>query len=262
MDITKLHEAKEIVCNALIEAGKKLKPMHGNIDHTFKGDKDALGSDIVTKLDKDTEKYLASEFAKFDKSIGFRGEESGIITESDTTWLVDPIDGTQHFVRGMPFCTSMVALIDKGHVVLSAIYNFVTDEMYWAIRGEGAYCNNRQIYVSDRRLGESLIAFESDLSVNGNMDLNNKLRKKTIIFQTINSGFEFTMVACGKLDGRIAKDPFGYDWDYAPGSLLVSEAGGVVRNIGNNSYDYKNHDYLITNQVIYKELTQGPGAIF
>ncbi|MBI3887893.1 hypothetical protein HY310_02390, partial [Candidatus Microgenomates bacterium] len=66
----------------------------------------------------------------------------------------------------------------------------------------------------------------------------------------------------GKYDGRIAKNPYGNDWDYAPGALLVTEAGGIATNIGKTTYDYRNHDYIITNTVVHKELTEGDSALF
>ena len=82
------------------------------------------------------------------------------------------------------------------------------------------------------------------------------------MIHTVSAGFEFILVASGRLDARIAQDPYGYDWDYAPGSLLVEEAGGIVRNHGSNKYDYTNHDYIATNPVIYTALTEGENSIF
>ncbi len=70
------------------------------------------------------------------------------------------------------------------------------------------------------------------------------------------------MVASGKLEGRVTLDPYGKIWDYAPGSLLVSEVGGIVTNIGKETYDYRNLNSIVTNPIIYKELTEGETAIF
>jgi fructose-1,6-bisphosphatase/inositol monophosphatase family enzyme len=70
------------------------------------------------------------------------------------------------------------------------------------------------------------------------------------------------MVASGKLDGRLALDPWGQDWDFAPGSLLVTEAGGIATNLGKNTYDYRNHNYIIANPLVHEELTVGPRALF
>ncbi|RJQ37810.1 hypothetical protein C4552_00230 [Candidatus Parcubacteria bacterium] len=70
------------------------------------------------------------------------------------------------------------------------------------------------------------------------------------------------LVAEGKLDARIAFDPWGYDYDFASGVLLIAEAGGRVTNIGSTTYDYRNTNFIAANPVIFEELTKGPDAIF
>ncbi len=156
----------------------------------------------------------------------------------------------------------MVALIEDNQVVMSVIHDIANNDTYWAIRGQGAYRNGERIYVSDRPLKQGLVSFETKLGKPENQDAYLKLSKLTTILATVNSGFEFIMIASGKLDGRIGVDPYGMDWDFAPGSLLVEEAGGIVRNIGSDTYDYHNHDYLAVNPVIYEELTSGNEALF
>jgi len=256
-----LEQALDITRNAVVEAGHELKPYYGNVESLSKGDGDSVGG-VVTELDRKTEQFLAIELGKFSSDIGFRGEEFGVQSEADTTWLVDPIDGTAHFIRGLPFCTTMVALIENGTVVMSVIHDFVHDDTYWAIRGKGAYRNDEKISVSQRTLGQSLISFETHLEKPENYQKYLEVRKQAGIIATINCGFEFAMIASGKLDGRIGLEPYGMDWDFAPGSLLVSEAGGVATNIGERTYDYQNHDFIITNAAVHAELTSGQNPIF
>ena len=256
-----LERALSLTREAVVEAGNELKQYYGNVEALSKGDGSAVGG-IVTELDRKTEHFLADKLGGFSADIGFRGEEFGVRSQADTTWLVDPIDGTAHFVRGIPFCTTMVALVENGEVVLSVIHDFVRDDTYWAIKGGGAYCNDQKISVSQRSLRQSLISFETHIEKPENYTKYLAVRKHAGIVATINCGFEFAMIASGKLDGRIGLDPYGMDWDFAPGSLLVSEAGGVAANIGKASYDYQNHDYIISNAAVYDELTSGEGAIF
>ncbi len=156
----------------------------------------------------------------------------------------------------------MVALIVNGEVVLSIIHDFVNDKMYWAIRGEGAYCNDTKISVSNRQLSQSILAFETKLENTYNFAKYMAVGSKANLFQALASGYEFTMIASGKLDGKIAIEPYGMDWDFAPGSLLVTEAGGVAHNIGKNTYNYRIHDYIISNRYVYEELTAGDTSIF
>lgn len=258
----RLEQAALLTKSAVKEVGETLINHFGNVEAETKSNTGNNVADIVTKLDVQMEDLLAKRLGKFDSGIGFRGEESGVRTEADTTWLVDPIDGTSHFVRGIPFCSTMVALIEDGQVMMSVIYDFVHKDTYSAIRGRGAYRNDDLISVSQRPLKISLLSVETHLEKPENIEKYLMVRKRAGIIATINCGFEFAMIASGKLDGRIGIDPYGMDWDFAPGSLLVSEAGGVAANIGSTDYDYRNHDYLITNSVIYKELTEGSDAIF
>ena len=256
-----LEQALEITRNAVVGVATKVKPYFGNVETLNKGDGSSIGG-VVTELDREAEQYLAQELGKFSLDIGFIGEEFGVQSDKSTTWLVDPIDGTAHFIRGLPFCTTMVTLIENGTVVMSVIHDFIRDDTYWAIRGKGAFCNDVPIHVSDRTLKQGLVSFETRLEKPDNLEKYLAVKAETAIIATINCGYEFAMIASGKLEGRIGLNPYGMDWDFAPGSLLVAEAGGRATNIGKTSYDYKNHDYLITNAVIHEELTSGLNPIF
>lgn len=256
-----LEHALQITRQVVAEAGQELKQYYGNVEVISKGDGNSIGG-VVTELDRKTEQFLERELGKFSADVGFRGEEFGVKNHADTTWLVDPIDGTAHFIRGIPFCTTMVALIEKGEVVLSVIHDFVNDDTYWAIRGGGAFCNDKKISVSNRSLKQSLISFETKLEKPENYEKYLAVHQQAGIIATINCGFEFAMIASGKLDGRIGLEPYGMDWDFAPGSLLVTEAGSVATNIGKNTYDYQDHNFIIANPSVHKDLTEGDNAIF
>ena len=264
MSPTQLLQAKDVAVAAARQTGRRLKPHWGRIAHETKGE---IG-EMVTDLDRQTELFLANEFDRFDNRIGFRGEEFGVRREADPTWLVDPIDGTVHFIRGLPFCTTMIALIEAGQVVLAVINDFVRDETYWAIRGQGAFCDDQPIQVSQNSTETgSIIMVEANLS----KPLARQLRvdprllgqaQTNYLLRTANSGYEFSLVASGKVDGRLVFDGFGKDYDYAPGSLLVTEAGGVVTNLGQPNYDYTKLDLLAANPTVHRELTAGPDALF
>lgn len=248
------------VIKAIQEAGEILRKHFGNIKPVKS--KSEFAVDVVTALDTKVEQFLLDRLKRAYPSIGFIGEELGVKEEAEKKWLVDPIDGTSHFVRGIPFCTTMIALIDKGEVEFSIIYDFVRKDLYVAEKNKGAQLNGKPIWVSDRSLKEAYIAVETNLDYEKNLTQLKLLREKCIILTTINCGFEFGLVASGKLDGRICIDPYGEDWDFAAGALLVSEAGGVVANIGKKTYDYRNHNFLATNKVVYEELITGPIPLF
>ncbi|MDB5259441.1 MAG: inositol monophosphatase, monophosphatase [Candidatus Taylorbacteria bacterium] len=224
--------------------------------------KDESAHNVVTKLDEEIEEYLTRELRAAYPEIPFVGEEGGGDRAAETFWLADPIDGTAHFIRGTAFCTTMLALIDRGQVVFGVIYDFVGDVMYHAELGKGAFKNGERMHVSGRPVESSYAAWESHLDKPENLERYLKLREISILFKTISSGYEHILVAQGQLEGRICFDPHGKDYDYAPGTLLISEAGGIVANIGKSEYDYRNTDYIAANPALFEKLTEGPDALF
>ena len=218
--------------------------------------KNVHAASIVTEIDGAVEQFLKENLSEVHPDIVFVGEEMGGNRDAEKFWLVDPIDATGHYMRGLPFTTTMLALIDNGEVVFSAIYDFINDIMYWAEKGQGAYKNDERIHVSDRSLIESYIGVEVQAKEGRNNALIKKLDGKMGQFSSISAGWEFAMVACGKMDGRIMVDPHGKDYDFAPGSLLVREAGGIVSNLGVDTYDYRNTNCIIANPKVHAELTK------
>jgi len=77
----------------------------------------------------------------------------------------------------------------------------------------------------------------------------------------INCGWDFAMIASGRLDGRIMKDPWGKQWDYAPGAVLIAEAGGVVANFTSPTYNFHDFDFVATTPQVYADLTEGSDPI-
>ena len=218
--------------------------------------------DAVTKLDNEVEIFLREELKKVYPDIAFVGEEFGGNRESGKFWIADPIDGTASYIKGIPFCTSMLALVDNGLIIFSVIYDFVNDNMYHAEKGKGAYKNGTAIHVSNRDNSEAYIGWESRLDKSENLKVFLELRKLGGMIKLMCCGLEYAMIAEGKLEGRITFDPWGNDYDYAPGSLLVEEAGGVVANIGSKTYDYKNYNFIAASPSLYKKLTESPDALF
>ncbi|MBI2329990.1 hypothetical protein HYU94_01225 [Candidatus Daviesbacteria bacterium] len=248
------------VLELIIKAGRKLKPAFGKIKgERYKG---GDAGNIVTKLDIETEEFLASSLKELYPSIGFKGEESGLRKKADMFWLVDPIDGTGYFVRGIPGCTNMIALIDGKEVIFSAIYDFINGNLYHAQKKQGAYCNNKKMHVSDLSLEEGFLYFECDINKKTLAEFESLKKYSMVLSSGYPPGFEYAMVASGKIEGRINLDPMGSDYDYASGVFLVKEAGGQVANIGSNEFDYMNLNSIAANKKVYKALTKGENPIF
>lgn len=251
----------EKVINIIYQTGQNLKKhFGGGIEYLqFKSDSPADG---VTKLDQEMEKFIEKELKKLYPSIGFKGEEYGDKLRAERFWLADPIDGTGYFVRGIPGCTTMIALIEKEEIILSIIYDFIFDNLYYAQKGQGAFLNKRRISVNNRRLKDAFLYVEMDLKNKENIPNYLSLRTSCLVLGDYPSGIHFALTASGKIEGRICQDPYGKDYDFAPGQLLVKEAGGVVTNLGIQTFDYKNLNFLAVNKEVYKDLTTGKNPIF
>jgi len=255
--MTALSSAATAAVNAVQEIGNKLRKHYGTA--VSLRCKSSLAADVVTTLDIEAERFLAERLAGYDATIGFAGEESEPVGSAKRFWLVDPIDGTGHFIRGTPFCTTMIALVEEGEVVFSTIYNFVTRELFVAELQKGATLNGNPLHVSERPLSDAYLSVETDMRSERSISTYVRLRSRAVVLHTINCGYEYGLIAQGRLEGRISFDPFGKDWDFAPGSLLVTEAGGRVTNIGSPTYDFKNHNLIAANLAVHEELSR-PGS--
>lgn len=245
-----LKHAEKFIRMTLAELRPELLKAHGSIEHRLKEDKT-----VVTEMDELVENRLRKALFEVDPGIAFSGEETGADYDKKTFWLVDPIDGTDPFIRGLPFSTNMVALIDDGQPVLSVIYNFFLDEYYLAIKGQGSTCNGHPIHVSNRPIDRSLVISGGGFARGGVIGASDRLRPVVGGLVQMNaSGFELSAIASGKLDGRIGWRPSAKPWDVAPGALLVTEAGGRVENIGVAGYDYRNTNTIISNPEIFDDL--------
>ena len=214
----------------------------------------------VTQYDRDVERHIAEALKAEDPSIGFVGEESGGDRTKERFWLLDPIDGTTAFVQGLPYCTTMLALIENGRPTFSVIYDFINNILYHAELGKGAYKDTLPIHVNSHGPSNATIGLESQRSKE--QAIIKRLEDQFRIFKTMTAGYEFVQVATGKIEGRICLEPYGIDYDFAPGTLLVSEAGGVVANIGTDTYDYKNLDFIAANRQVFDFLTTGSSPVF
>lgn len=255
-----LLELQKAAIEIVQSAAVKLKPHFGNVPFKQKANNDYF--DVVTELDLSTEKLISAQLEKVDPAIGFYGEELGLHRAGKRQWILDPIDGTSVFIRGLPFCSTMLALTEGSDVLMSVIVIIDSGDVYTAIKGSGTTKNGSKIHVSSRNLKEAYIGLEINRAIGNNHEVIEKFNKVSAAYKTMNSGWEFCMTAEGKLDGRIQKDPWGGIYDFAPGSLLVREAGGVVNNISKSSYDYRNLSFIATNSVIYDELVYGKNALF
>jgi myo-inositol-1(or 4)-monophosphatase len=244
-----LNLAEKRIRLALQELRPELLELHGAIEHELKDD-----ATVVTKADVMVENRLKRVLAEIDPSIGFGGEETGVDYDQETFWLVDPIDGTEWFVRGLPFSTNMITLIDSGQPVMGIIYNYFLDEYYLAIKDKGATRNGHAIHVSNRTLDRSYVMMGGRVGKDY-YGVNDRLRDLVRGMPKFHaSGFDYSSIARGAVDGAVVWFSNGHVWDFAPGTLLVQEAGGRVENLEGGSYDYRNTKFIAANPIIFDQL--------
>lgn len=217
----------------------ELMASYGDIDFTLKPDHSQL-----TELDIKVETTLKSRLSDTFPEFGFQGEETGKLGNTKAFWLADPIDGTISFIRGLPNCTNMAALIVNNQPVAAVIYNFPEDQLYTAIAGQGAFKNGQPIHVSSRPITNTYID-------NWNSSLYSDIYQfvKPHGIRTLQpigaSGRSFSLIAEGKLDGGILiKSPAAVH-DRAPGALIITEAGGEIVTFDTTEWDIYTENYLI-----------------
>lgn len=190
-------------------------------------------ADLVTAYDKQVEVFLKQELLSLLPEAIFFGEEEAENGNPSQGWafIVDPIDGTANFVRGMAHSAISVALAKDGVVMYAAVLNPYRSEMFTAVHGNGAYLNGQPIHVSQRPLSQGIFAmgtapYHQQLH-NSTLNLTQQLLACSCDFRRMGAAaLDLCDVACGRVEAF-----FEYmlsPWDYAAGSLLVSEAGGCV----------------------------------
>jgi myo-inositol-1(or 4)-monophosphatase len=189
--------------------------------------------DFVTEMDKKAEQEIISVIQKAYPDHQIIAEESGLHDgQSDYVWLIDPIDGTHNFFRGVPhFCIS-IAFLERGVIQHGLISDPIRNETFFASRGQGARLNEKRLRVSTvRKLDEALIGMGFPVRHP------EKLPRSTHVFQSLlpnisntrcsgSAALDLAYVAAGRLDAFLEDDL--KPWDLAAGALLVKEAGGLV----------------------------------
>lgn len=192
-------------------------------DVTIKGD----GSP-VTDADRDAEAAVARVLAAAYPEHGWLGEETGGRGSAGRRFIVDPIDGTRNFVKGLPQWATLVALEEDGVVTAGVVYQPIIDVLHVARRGEGAYADGVRIHVSavsELRDGTLLHGALGMLRPPELWDGFLRLVDATTYQRGFGDYLSFTTVAEGK--GEVALTPGVKPWDLAALRLLVEEAGGV-----------------------------------
>ncbi len=216
--------------------------------------------DLLTETDLAVEQALAESLPGLLPGSALMGEETtGVAALTRPTWIVDPVDGTTNFAHGLPLVATSVGLWDAGRIVLAIVHLPVLREMFWAVRGQGAYLGNRRIRVSQAPdLSRALLATGFPYDIPKFLpDILRQLGAALPSAQGVRrlgaASVDLAYVACGRMDGFYEFDL--KPWDTAAGWLLVEEAGGRVSRFDTDGeYELGARTILATNGIIHEEM--------
>ena len=226
-------EMKETLVECVRQAGALVLRHFGKTDRPKrKGN----ASNIVTAADLASERLIAGFIRRRYPDHNLLGEEEGLQHRgSDITWVIDPLDGTSNFAAGLPWFGIMVAVLQQAKPILAAVYLPVTDALYTAEHGNGAFRNGKPLRMnSENELSNTLCAYGLDAGADDEAlakqtRLMGLLVKKARNVRQTNCLLDFTYTLDGHLGAWV--NQHCKIWDVAPACLLFPEAGGHITDL-------------------------------
>ncbi len=217
-------------------------------------------ANFVTAADRKAEQTLRDELLTARPGYCFVGEEGGRIDGPDKThtWYVDPLDGTTNFLHGIPQFAISIGLEREGTMIAGLVYNPVSDEMFIAERGKGAFLNDHRIRVAGRRsLQDAVVACGLPHRGRGDLAL---FRTEFVAVQEQVAGLrrfgsaalDLAFIAAGRFDLYWERNLSS--WDMAAGLLIVREAGGYVTDCDGYDSMFATGHIAAGNETLHKEL--------
>ena len=247
-----------IMVNAVRRAGHNLIRDFGEISSLQVSQKGP--GDFVSNADLMAEKNLISYLKEARPDYAFLSEECGELKsehETQKRWVIDPIDGTTNFLHAIPVFALSVALFDGNDIVAGVIYNPITNELYYAEKGKGAFLmtasGNKRLRVSGRSKIEHVLLGSNGFGLKKNRDIIAECSKKVASVRFNGSTtLGLAAVAAGQFDAYIACQ-FKL-WDVAAGYLLIKEAGGYISDFKENRdlFDIVKSQTIITTNMSLK----------
>lgn len=188
--------------------------------------------DYASEVDADAEKVIVKELKRAYPEYGVFGEEGGVQGERRHMWVIDPLDGTSNYLRGVPHYCVSIALVENGEPTDAVIFDPLRNELFTASRGAGAVFNDRRIRVAERKDLEGTM-IHTGFAPRERARAGSQLKAvDTLLVQaedirrTGSAALDLAYVACGRADAYFEAGVKA--WDIAAGVLLVREAGGKV----------------------------------
>ena len=198
-------------------------------------------NDFVTEVDQAAEREIIASIRRSYPDHAFLAEESGVSGNSDTVWIIDPLDGTTNFLHAMPIFAVSIACQIRGRLEHAVVYDPMRQEIFTASRGGGAHVDNRRLRVSAHKTLEGALIGTGFPYRDNTRYLDEYLNMmKAVIMNTAGvrrpgaASLDLAYVAAGRLDAfwEIGLSP----WDTAAGTLLIQEAGGRIGTLSGGEY--------------------------
>ncbi|HRK23828.1 MAG TPA: inositol monophosphatase family protein [Beijerinckiaceae bacterium] len=247
-----------VMTAAALKAGRSLRNDFGRLPSLAVARKGP--GDFVSQADKKAEDILYAELEKARPGYSFRMEESGVREGVDKThcWHVDPLDGTTNFLHGIPQFAVSIGLEREGALVAGVIYNPITDDLYVAEKGQGAFHNNRRMRVSACiEPADALIAIGiPHIGKAGAPQFLKELAATMARFgghrRMGAAALDLAGVAAGQYEAFYERGL--NSWDIAAGIVLVREAGGFVSDLTGGNRFLETGGLVAGNEAIQREL--------
>ncbi|UPT77609.1 inositol monophosphatase [Sulfurovum sp. XGS-02] len=243
-----------------LEAGKIVR--EGYASHKEVSHKGVV--DLVTEFDIKTEAFIIDQLKKVFPDHTLVGEESHHGSyHYDKAIYIDPIDGTTNFVHGIPHLAVSLGIWEQGKPTMAVVYNPILEELFWAVDGEGAYCNGQKLEVSSQsKLQNALIATGFPYAkVNAGVEYEWVIKCMTNLLPYIQdirrlgaAAVDLCYLAQGKVEAFYEIDL--KPWDVAAGILIVQEAGGKISNVDNKTFDFDDKSIVASNGKVHQQLMQ------
>ena len=215
-------------------------------------------ADFVSEVDQQAELEIIHTIKEAYPEHAINAEESGKSAGNEFEWIIDPLDGTTNFLHGIPQYAVSIAMREKGVLKVAVVFDPLKDELFTAVKGEGALLNDRRIRVSGTNdMGYALLATGFPYKDMKNLDLwtdcfRALLPETSGVRRAGSAALDLAWVAAGRYDGFWEFELNA--WDIAAGVLLIQEAGGMVSEVDGGRDQLISGDIMAANPAIYRKM--------
>lgn len=253
-----MHPSLNIAVKAARRAGQIISRASLDVDRIKVTSKRT--NDFVTEVDKAAEAAIIAILRDAYPEHAILAEESGASGDSEYQWIIDPLDGTTNFIHGFPQFAVSIALAHKGIMTQAVVFDPMRNELFTASRGRGAFLNDRRLRVSNRtKLQDALLGTGFPYRVFDHVDpylamFRDLIHQSAGIRRPGAASLDLAYVAAGRLDGFWE---FGLaPWDIAAGTLIITEAGGLVGDLTGEPHYMKSGNIVGGNPKIFAQMLQ------